>query len=137
MKNGRKAPAGREDRRAPTMMDVAAAAGVSQTTVSLVLNNIVEARLSATTRQRVRAAALALGYALPGPAPATAGAVGATTIGFLCDDVSTDPWCAQAFSRTASSCWAHQGSVETSSQRKPIVVAPTAPAVAGAGPGRA
>ena len=33
--------------------------------------------------------------------------------------------CSQAFSRTASSCSAHQGSVEISSARKPIVVAPT------------
>lgn len=107
MRNGRKASAGREDRRAPTMMDVAAAAGVSQTTVSLVLNNIVEARLSATTRQRVRAAALALGYALPGPAPEPAGTVGATTIGFLCDDVSTDPWCAQQLDAVREKAWAH------------------------------
>ena len=107
MKNGRKAPAGREDRRAPTMMDVAAAAGVSQTTVSLVLNNIVEARLSATTRWRVRAAAVALGYALPGPAPAPAGTAGATTIGFLCDDVSTDPWCAQQLDAVREKAWAH------------------------------
>ena len=35
----------------------AAAAGVSQTTVSLVLNNSLGARLSAATRQRVRDAA--------------------------------------------------------------------------------
>ena len=49
------------------MIDVAAAAGVSQTTVSLVLNNSLGARLSAATRQRVRDAARELGYSLPRP----------------------------------------------------------------------
>ena len=64
----------RRRRRGPTMIDVAAAAGVSQTTVSLVLNNAVGARLSTATRQRVRDAARELGYALPrhGPASPTA-----------------------------------------------------------------
>ena len=48
------------------MMDVALAAGVSQTTVSLVLNNSLGARLSTATRQRVRDAARDLGYRCPG-----------------------------------------------------------------------
>ena len=58
MKGGRKTvanPGGddaAEAARAPTMIDVAARAGVSQTTVSLVLNNSQGARLSASTRSR-------------------------------------------------------------------------------------
>ena len=42
--------------------DVARAAGVSQTTVSLVLNNRRDIALSETTRERVRATATRLGY---------------------------------------------------------------------------
>ncbi len=47
-----------------TMTEVAAAAGVSQTTVSLVLNDALGARLSAKTRQRVLEAAKSLNYRL-------------------------------------------------------------------------
>jgi LacI family transcriptional regulator len=89
------------------MMDVAAAAGVSQTTVSLALNNIVEARLSASTRQRVREAARALGYTLPSHSPAKVDRAGATTIAFLCDDVSTDPWCALQLDAVREKAWEH------------------------------
>jgi LacI family transcriptional regulator len=106
MKSGRK-PAGPNDGRPPTMMAVAAAAGVSQTTVSLALNNIVEARLSASTRQRVREAARALGYALPGHAPAPVGRAGATTLAFLSDDISTDPWCALQLDAVREKAWTH------------------------------
>ena len=80
--------------RAPTMVDVAAAAGVSQTTVSLVLNEIPGARLSNATRQRVREAARALGYSLARHRRAGPGQIGATVIGFIADEISTDPWCA-------------------------------------------
>src|SRR5262245_1849889 len=51
-------------RRAVTSRDVAEAAGVSQATVSLVLNGASgNIRVSAVTRERVLAAAAALGYA--------------------------------------------------------------------------
>lgn len=45
-----------------TSRDVAKRAGVSQTTVSFVLNDVVEARISEETRQRVLEAIEALGY---------------------------------------------------------------------------
>ena len=90
------------------MMDVAAAAGVSQTTVSLVLNNIVEARLSASTRQRVREAAR---DARLHPAAATRRRgpprVGATAIGFVADEISTDPWCAMQLDAVREKAWEH------------------------------
>lgn len=87
------------------MTDVANAAGVSQTTVSLVLNDIREARLSASTRQRVRAAALALGYARPRQ-PA-ADPAGARAIAFLADDIATDPWCAMQLDAVREKAWEH------------------------------
>ncbi len=49
-------------RRRITSYDVAKAAGVSQTTVSFVLNQVAEANISEETRQRVMAAADELGY---------------------------------------------------------------------------
>lgn len=93
--------------RGPTMVDVAAAAGVSQTTVSLVLNNSLGARLSTTTRQRVREAARELGYALPRRGPTRPDPVGATTIGFVSDEISTDPWCAMQLDAVREKAWEH------------------------------
>jgi LacI family transcriptional regulator len=109
---GRRTAETREDTagarsRLPTMMDVAAAAGVSQATVSLVLNSIREARLSASTRQRVREAARELGYILPGHAPSRAGRAGAATIAFLSDEISTDPWCALQLDAVREKAWEH------------------------------
>ena len=46
----------------PTMTDIALAAGVSQATVSLVLNEVPNARVSADTRARVKEVAQSLGY---------------------------------------------------------------------------
>ena len=77
------------------MIDVANEARVSQTTVSLVLNHADGARLSAGTRERVMKAAARLGYhpVRRGGAP---GSAGAASIGFICDEISTDPWTAIA-----------------------------------------
>ncbi len=93
--------------RNPTMMDVAAAAGVSQTTVSLVLNNAQGARLAAATRQRVREAARVLGYTLVRHGPAEPARVGSTLIGFVADEISTDPWCALQLDAARERAWEH------------------------------
>src|SRR5579864_2114052 len=50
----------------PTMTDVAAIAGVSQSSVSLVLNKMAGARISEATRARVLEAARSIGYEPPG-----------------------------------------------------------------------
>ena len=54
-------------RISPTMTDVARLAGVSQSCVSLVLNDAPGARVPESTRLRVIRAARKLGYELPGP----------------------------------------------------------------------
>jgi LacI family transcriptional regulator len=100
-------PERREAGRAPTMMDIAALAGVSQTTVSLVLNNSQGARLSASTRARVRDAARELGYTLARRGPAAPDRVGSTVIGFIADEISTDPWCALQLDAVREKAWAH------------------------------
>ncbi|MEO2039714.1 MAG: LacI family DNA-binding transcriptional regulator [Martelella sp.] len=80
----------------PTMMDVAARAGVSQATVSLILNGSSGARFSEATRKRVFDAAEALGYRLSNKT-ATASHAAAKVIVFLVDELTTDPWMALAF----------------------------------------
>lgn len=55
-------------RRRPTSADVARLAGVSRTTVSFVLNEREDARISSETRQRVLDAAEQLGYHVHAPA---------------------------------------------------------------------
>ncbi|WP_425837891.1 LacI family DNA-binding transcriptional regulator [Microbacterium sp. PA5] len=72
------------------IFDVAAAAGVSVTTVSLVLNN-AQSRISEETRQRVREAADAVGYS------ASAVARGLRTqrtriVGLISDQIATTPF---------------------------------------------
>lgn len=80
----------------PTMMDVATRAGVSQATVSLVLNGSPGARFSEATRLKVHQAAEELGYRLVARAT-TAPDTGAKTIAFIVDEVTADPWMALAF----------------------------------------
>ncbi len=72
------------------MIDIGERAGVSQATVSLVLNRVANARVAEATRQRVLEAAEALGYR-KGPqhhVPANKTRV----IGLLIDEVTTTPF---------------------------------------------
>lgn len=79
----------------PTMIDVARAAGVSQSCVSLVLNDPPGARLSDATREHVLATAKTLGYRLPerrarkkaAPVPET----GRNAIAYVVDELSLSP----------------------------------------------
>ena len=89
------------------MTDVAMAAGVSQTTVSLVLNDAYGARLSIHTRERVIAAAERLGYRLVKRGAADPSEAGATAIGFVVNEISTDPWCAIAMNGARELAWEH------------------------------
>ena len=86
------------------MMDVAARAGVSQATVSLVMNDSQGVRLSEATRKRVLGAARDLGYELVkrGPRQTT---TDKTTIGFVVDELSADPWMALAFDGVREKAW--------------------------------
>jgi LacI family transcriptional regulator len=70
--------------------DVAAAAGVSVTTVSLVMND-VESRISAETRQRVREAAKAIGYA-PSSVARGLRTQQTRTVGLISDQIATTPF---------------------------------------------
>lgn len=78
------------------MMDVAAMAGVSQATVSLVLNGSPGVKLAQSTRDRVFASAADLGYQFV-PRRARRSQITRSTIVFVADEVSTDPWIPLAF----------------------------------------
>lgn len=80
----------------PTMMDVAARAGVSQATVSLILNGSSGARFSEATRKKVMDAVNELGYRLPNRSMATDPS-DSSVIAFITDELTTDPWMALAF----------------------------------------
>jgi LacI family transcriptional regulator len=80
----------------PTMMDVARIAGVSQATVSLILNGSPGARFSLATRNRVTRAAADLGYTLARRSKRGSPA-DASIICFVADEVTSDPWMALAF----------------------------------------
>lgn len=113
-------PDGSPQRRA-TMTDVATRAGVSQSTVSLVLNGAPGTRLSEATRQRVLAAASELSYRLPGgralaraaapgagaagPERARAGA-GVPFILYLADEISTSPHPVVSIDGAKDEAWA-------------------------------
>ena len=92
--------------RRPTMIDVANQARVSQTTVSLVLNHADGARLSADTRERVMKAAARLGYQ-PGRRISAPASAAASSIGFVCDEISTDPWTAIGLDGVREKAWEH------------------------------
>lgn len=75
-----------------TMVDVAELAGVSQATVSLVLNGVPNARVSKATRRRVLEAAEALSYRRGKAHPVPEGRK--RVIGLMLDEVSTTPFAA-------------------------------------------
>src|SRR6187397_1140577 len=82
-------------RTVPTMRDIAVAAGVSQSTVSRVLNDVpTRVPIAPDTRERVRATARRLGYR---PNPLARGLRGAATmlLGAVVRDI-TDPFFAGA-----------------------------------------
>lgn len=78
-------------RSRPTMTDVARIAGVSQSSVSLVLNKMTGARISQDTRQRVVEAARQIGYALPAIRREVSIGSERRTIAYLVDEISTSP----------------------------------------------
>ncbi len=93
MADGNGSETGRTEKRRgrPTMTDVARIAGVSQSSVSLVLNEMTGSRISAETQNRVFEAARQIGYALPAIRREASSATERNTIAYLVDEISTSP----------------------------------------------
>src|ERR1700722_4896850 len=77
----------------PPMTDIAKLTGVSQSTVSLVLNNATGAKFSDTTRNKVLKAAQELGYRMTTREPSDAAITAheKNLIVYLADEISTSP----------------------------------------------
>jgi DNA-binding LacI/PurR family transcriptional regulator len=86
--------------RRPTSADVAARAGVSRATVSMVLNGRVEGTVAPATQQRVLAAAAELGYTRSALAISLKERR-SRTIGLITDEIATSPF-AGRMARAAS-----------------------------------
>jgi len=88
------------------MQDVARIAGVSQATVSLVLNGVAGVRISEQTRSRVIEAANELGYRRSSRLRAEEGA--GSAIGLVIDDVAASPMAAPLFEGAREAAWQHR-----------------------------
>ncbi|RME14808.1 MAG: LacI family DNA-binding transcriptional regulator [Alphaproteobacteria bacterium] len=87
-----------------TMRDVALAAGVSQSTVSFVLNGLEDMRISRETRKRVMEAVDRLGYRSRGVGrPPRAAGMG--VIGCLFDEIATSPFAAISIEAIQEEAW--------------------------------
>jgi LacI family transcriptional regulator len=95
--------AGGIDRR-PGIKDVAALAGVSPSTVSVVLNDVHGARVADDTRRRVFTAAEQLGYA-PDALARGLRTRRSHLIGFVSDDIATTPHAGQMIQGAQDMAW--------------------------------
>jgi LacI family transcriptional regulator len=110
-KTGKPAPAARSVRAAErahpvTLREVAEAAGVSTATVSLVVNQKKDARISADTRKRVRDAINHLGYR-PNAMAQTLVSGTSRFIGLVADGVATTPFAGQIIHGAQDEAWKH------------------------------
>lgn len=87
-----------------TMKDVALAAGVSQSTVSFVLNGLEDMRISRDTRRRVMEAVESLGYR-PRGAGRPPKSAGMGVIGCMFDEIATSPFAAISIEGVQEEAW--------------------------------
>ncbi len=88
------------------MQDVADRAGVSRTTVSFVINQVVDGAIPAETQQRVWDAVAALGYR-PNAAARNLRMQRTHTIGFISDHIATTPFAGQMIQGAQDFAWEH------------------------------
>jgi LacI family transcriptional regulator len=93
-------------RNIPTMHDVAKLAGVSQTTVSLIINEVASANISDETREKVHLAVEKLGYR-PNSAAKMLRTNRSNIIGFLTDDVAITPFAGGMIKGAQELAWAN------------------------------
>jgi LacI family transcriptional regulator len=87
------------------MTDVARLAGVSQTSVSLILNRTIAARISEATRERVIATAREIGYELPGGRRPFLNDSQRNVIAYIVDEISTSPHPVVSFDGARDAGW--------------------------------
>jgi LacI family transcriptional regulator len=92
-------------RKLPSMHDVARLAGVSQTTVSFVVNNVESENIPQETRDRVWAAVNELGYR-PNAMARSLVSQRSQTIGVLLDEIATTPHAGKIIQGAQDAAWA-------------------------------
>ena len=90
-----------------SMKDVAKHAGVSQTTVSFVINNVPDTNIPQETQDRVLAAVQELGYR---PNALARGLRSQTThtIGIISDEIATTPYAGQVIQGAQDAAWSYE-----------------------------
>ncbi len=98
----------------PTMTDIARLAGVSQSCVSLVLNDAPGGRLSDATKLRVREIAQQHGYRLPKRRPRRSAIeeAGRTVIAYVVDEVSISPHAILNVDGARDAAWTQEWTVQ-------------------------
>jgi LacI family transcriptional regulator len=91
-------------RRSPTMRDIARHAGVSQTTVSFVLNNKPNVAIADETRQKILQAVEDLGYR-PNSLARSLRSNRTHLIGFVSDEIATTPYAGQIIQGAQDAAW--------------------------------
>ncbi|HWQ15005.1 MAG TPA: LacI family DNA-binding transcriptional regulator [Roseiflexaceae bacterium] len=89
------------------MYDVARLAGVSQTTVSFVVNNVPNANIPAETRERVMAAIQELGWR-PNVLARALSQRQSHTIGFISDEIATTSFAGKIIQGAQDAAWASE-----------------------------
>lgn len=95
-----------QKKRAPTMKDVARVAGVSQTTVSFVLNNKPGVFFADETKARIQEAVEKLGYR-PNVAAQVLRTSKTHLIGLISDEIATTPHAGQIIEGAQDAAWAN------------------------------
>jgi LacI family transcriptional regulator len=93
-------------KKRPSMNDVAKLAGVSQTTVSFVLNNVEGSNIPPRTQERVWAAVKELGYR-PNAIARGLRSRRTHTIGFVTDRIATTPYAVRILEGAQELAWAN------------------------------
>jgi LacI family transcriptional regulator len=93
-------------RKAPSMQDVARAAGVSQTTVSFVVNDVPNSNIPQETRERVHAAIAELGWR-PNAMARGLRLRHSNTIGLISDEIATSSHAGKIIQGAQDAAWAH------------------------------
>jgi LacI family transcriptional regulator len=90
----------------PSMYDVARLAGVSQTTVSFVVNNVPDTNIPEETRERIWAAVEELGWR-PNAMARGLSLRRSHTIGLISDDIATSSHAGKIIQGAQDAAWAH------------------------------
>src|SRR3954453_1711901 len=90
----------------PSMYDVARLAGVSQTTVSFVVNNVPDINIPQETRDRIWSAVEELGWR-PNAMARGLSLQRSHTIGLISDEIATTPHAGKIIQGAQDAAWAH------------------------------